>query len=207
MHLNPNLLLLTTRLHTAFCKGMYVSNSGTQLLSSLLFLKSQAILKISTQPTGFPHSFFSLFILCAHCVCQSPKAPLSFLPVTVIWPRIASPSGLPPTVCHFNFALTTILQSVSFVLLSFLLCQFATGIDFLLFAFLAPIPGLPGNPEEACEIALVNSCSQSSAGPPAYFSHFWPCSCWVSLTFPKATVLRLFHTLPKPLTLSFTFRE
>lgn len=82
----------------------------------------------------------------------------------MIWPPIASPSGLPPTVHHFNFALTTTLQSLSFVLLSFLLCQFSTGIDFPLFAFLAPTPGLPGNPGEDYEIILVNSCSRNSAG-------------------------------------------
>lgn len=119
--------------------------------------KCLQILKISTQPIGFPHSFSHPFLFCMHTVkCQSPPPP-RFLPVhLLIWSSIASPSGLPPTVSHFNFTLRTIHNHSLFVLLSFLLCQFSTGIDFLLFTFLAPTLGWPSNPGESCETMLLS---------------------------------------------------
>lgn len=124
------------------------------------------LLKFSKSPFSELDSTFLLFPLGSlYTLCQSSKAPFFFLSITLIWPAIAFPSGLPPTASRFNFALTTTLQSLLFVLLSFLLCRFSTGTDLPLFAFLAPPSGLPCNPGETCETTLVSPLQIHASRP------------------------------------------
>lgn len=150
LDLNLGLLLLIARLLR------HVHSEFWHIVISVLYFK--ILLKFSKSPSSQLDSTFLLFLLGSlHTLCQSSKAPLFFLSITLIWPPAASPAG-----SHFHFALTTTLPSpvvptASSQRASTFHCFFLGSYFWLTMQFWGDLWNHTSEP-------TTDSCSQTSAG-------------------------------------------
>ena len=135
-----------------------------------------------------------------HWECQSPKTPLSFcpsrwlgLPLHSIWPTSHSQ---PFPLCARYYPTITTLCSPVIPSLPVLNRHRLSTVCFL-GSYSWSAKQSWGDLWNHTGEPATNACLQTSAGCSQQFN-YWLSSCWVLSTFPKTTVLSLFHLLLSP---------